>query len=72
MVTYIDKNREMKTDAILEILRKNGREAYDRLCYLRDVLDQMITKKIKKTVEESENLEPVVWRMMIFFVKTAR
>jgi hypothetical protein len=57
VVTYIDKNREMRTDRIEKILEQNGREVYDRLCYLRDVLEQMITKKHKKG-QENEHPKP--------------
>ena len=38
----------MRTDRIETILEIGGREVFDRLCYLRDILEQMITKKHKK------------------------
>jgi hypothetical protein len=38
----------MKTDSAHGIIKKCGREVKDRLSYLRDVIEQMISKKSEK------------------------
>lgn len=56
VVTYIDKVRDMRTDGTAKLLRTGGREVCDRLCYLRDVLDQMIKKKQRRSGLADEGL----------------
>ncbi|KAI8618216.1 kinase-like domain-containing protein [Chytriomyces sp. MP71] len=48
VVTYIDKNRSMRSERIEFFLAMREREVVDRVQYAQDVLQQMILKKQKR------------------------
>ncbi|KAJ3290605.1 Cell cycle serine/threonine-protein kinase cdc5/MSD2 [Borealophlyctis nickersoniae] len=52
VVTYIDKNREFATRPLGAFASMGSKEVLDRLKYARDVLQQMILKKQRRTEGE--------------------
>ncbi|KAJ3032137.1 UNVERIFIED_CONTAM: Cell cycle serine/threonine-protein kinase cdc5/MSD2 [Siphonaria sp. JEL0065] len=49
VITYIDKNRNMTTRRLHDFLAMKEREVVDRITYARDILQQMIIKKAKRS-----------------------
>ncbi|KAG5457240.1 MAG: hypothetical protein BJ554DRAFT_2798 [Olpidium bornovanus] len=49
LVTYIDRNREMATWTLGQVLVQNCHELLSRIRYAKDILEQLIAKRTKKS-----------------------